>query len=175
MLYGSWNRGIVSHLCLICFVTKRTDLFKTRLRLWYKLYVSKTLEGGPTVHIILSIWSLWTFSGFQGTLGYLRQHGVLLKGRNAMLKKTDFMESCSGHESNVYVPTVAPTSISPLLWASFPFILFVSLASPLSSLGCAPWFSSRLMAYVHSLSSLCSLNICCHSLWIICFSHKNSH
>ena len=88
MLYGSWNRGIASHLCLICFVTKRTDLFKTRLRLWYKLYVSKTLEGGPTAHIILSIWSLWTFSGFQGTLGYLRQHGVWLKGRNGMLKKS---------------------------------------------------------------------------------------
>ena len=211
MVYGGWNRVIASWMrwdhCLIHFVTKRTDLFKTHLGLWCKLSLSHiqlfaTPESPPGSSVpgvfqarILE-WDVISFSkgssqtrdqtcvscfgrrilhhcatwesltglkpwkvAHQSTssphfkssdffrfsrkhLGYLKQHGVLLKVRNGMWtkkkKKTDFVENCSGQKSTAYVPTITPTSISPLLQASFPFILFFLLTPPFSGLHHVP-------------------------------------
>ena len=99
------------------------------LGLWYELYVSKILEGCWTSHIILSIWSLRAFSGFQAALGLPQATWCFAKDTRKKwhVKNTDLIGTCSGHEGNFDIPTETPTSMSPLLWA----LSFYSLCFPL--------------------------------------------
>ena len=89
LLCGRWNKVSFPDKApsFVSFVTKRTNLLKTPLLgLCYKLYVSKTLEGFWTTHILLEVFGL--FQVFREHLGHLSQHSVLLKmqGRNGHWK-----------------------------------------------------------------------------------------